>query len=698
MIQEVIKAYKEYGFKCETKYAADGLWVFTLNNGYFNNAEIVSMEDSSKVSEAFDQYTLSGYACTLRKIRSAHDVEAALFKGFFSVDSSRERLRSDYNKFTKSITSPYSSLAKYKYINAPYFINGKEGDVPVATEIISRLESDRPALFLIEAAAGFGKTCTAYEVVNEILEKSNRLPLFSELSRNRSAKIFRYVLLDEIDRTFPQLKSRLVESEISKGRVVVVLDGFDELLRKSDSGQEFERAEPMLETIGELLKSKAKIILTTRRTVLFEGDDFHRWMDANADSFDVFRFSLNEPRITDWLPQERRSEIEKSGISLEGIANPVLLSYLRCIEDQKFTAAIESKDELVESYFSHMLDRERSRQDLRLDIQGQYSVLTGIARDMIELGYTSEDREYIVEFIKSSYIKVLDEVRSGYSSSEKPSRDEVANKLASHALLDRSASDDSKIGFINEFVFGNFVAENIISDPAWMNDDLRFLEPAVLSHASRSPARRAALKGSLSSVMEFLDWTSRIDFSCRLDGGIDYPLSGGEADSLSLEGVTIGQNFVSQFQFNDCTFKKCSFDLSHLSAVTFLNCKFYECGVRGIASGQVHILGCFAEPEFIAALGRPMLPADRATDERSSELDKFILEKFWPVGSLNFHRRRPIKGICSRSNDFSPEELYEGIRSLKQRGLIFEPSKPSFVEISIDHLGEIRDILGRVGV
>lgn len=699
MIDQLVNVYKEYGFRCEKKYLDRGVLVFTLNNGYFNNAEIVSLEDNDHSAEVFEYYTAAGYACTSRRASTAVGVEAALFKGFFFVDSTKDRLKSDYQKFTKSITSFYSSSATYRYIDAPYQLDGKLGVQPIANEVLAKLSNPKPALFLIEAAAGFGKTCTAYELVNEILSTQDKLPLFSELSRNRAAKIFRYVLLDEIDRTFPQLKSRLVESEISKGRVIVVLDGFDELLRKGEAGDDFESAEPMLETIGELLKGSAKVILTTRRTVIFEGDEFHRWMDQNVDNFDVMQFRLSEPRISDWLPSDRRAVLEDAGFNINAIANPVLLSYLRCIPTVEFKSAVEDKDGLVSKYFNYMLERERIRQDLRLDVEGQHLVLTGIAKDMIDFGYTSESREYIVDLIKTNFVKLLDDVRGRYAVSEKPSRDEVANKLASHALLDKSTSDESKIGFINEFVFGSYVADNIISDSSWMNDDVRFIEPAVLSYIPRGDEVRARLKEALAGVMEFLDWSDRIDFSFKLSGNIGFELSSGEADGLSLSGVIVGEYPVDSFQFNDCEFNNCKFVKGEFSNVTFLNCKFYDCYVDdGIPrSGTVHVLGCLGDSSFIEDLGWTGSKVGGEVGLRPSEkdVDRYILEKFWPVGSMNFHRRRAIKGICARSNEFSPHELYDGIDGLKRRGLIFEPGKPSFVEISLEHLGEIRNILGR---
>ena len=686
---QIVESYRKYGFRSERKYEAKGVLVFTLQNGYFDNAEIIILATqdpacASAADQVFSDYSKAGYACTVRRFESVEQVESDLFKGFFLVESTKERLRSDYAKFTKSITATYSDDAKYQYIDSPYSLNGTDGDQSAITRIMRELESPSPTLFLIEAAAGFGKTCTAYELVNQMLLRENKLPLFSELSRNRSAKIFRYVLLDEIDRTFPQLKSKLVESEILSGRVVVVLDGFDELLRKSGEGGDFESSEPMLETIGELLQGHAKIILTTRRTVIFEGDDFHRWVEEHDDKFSIQKYRLTEPSLVDWLSDSRIDLLRSHGFDVEAIANPVLLSYLRCISDKDFAEAAADPDGLVAKYFSYMLERERVRQDLRLDVQGQLRVLKDIAKDMIELGYTSESRDYIVDLIKERQIRLLDEVRSSYAATEKPTRDEIANKLASHALLDKSSSDDSKIGFVNEFVFGSFVAENILDSADWMNDDLRFLEPAVLSYVPRSVGQKGLLRQKIDGVLEFLDWNSRILIALRLGGVIDFALLDGEADTISLENVEVGSHPVRGFQFNNCTFKACAFSLSNLDDVTFLNCKFYECMVlSGDAAGGVHVLGCIGDAELLSSLSTVGLSVEsklEAEPDREFEVDRYILEKFWPIGMLNFHRRRPIKGVCGKSNAFSPEELYAAIDRLKKRGLLFEPHRrpPAF--------------------
>ena len=85
----------------------------------------------------------------------------------------------------------------------------------------------------MEAAAGYGKTCTVYEIINSLLSSEKvQVPLFVELSKNRNARLFRYVLQDEIDKKFTQLSSAVVIREIKTGRIPLIIDGFDELIEQ----------------------------------------------------------------------------------------------------------------------------------------------------------------------------------------------------------------------------------------------------------------------------------------------------------------------------------------------------------------------------------------------------------------------------------------------------------------------------------
>lgn len=695
---ELTEIYRRYGFDLAKSYERNQVLVFTIKNGYFDNADIVPLVPDVDTTAAFSEFSKTGYACTVRPLSSPAEAEKQLFKGFFSVESIVLRLQSEYEKFTKNIVSPFSDTAKYEYINAPYRINGKTGDLTPADEVINRLSSPKPTLFLVEAAAGFGKTCTAYELVNLLVNKSEYLPLFSELSRNRQAAIFRYILLDEIDRTFPVLSSRLVQAEMRNGRVVTILDGFDELLRKAEDSADFENREPMLETIGEFLTGNAKIVLTTRRTILFEGDAFHAWVEKHIDDFDLVRIRISEPRVENWLIEDRINKLQANEFEVAKLANPVLLSYLRCISDSEFEFVASEPQLLVETYFKFMLEREIRRQDLRINPDKQQEILGSIAQDMISFGYTSEQRDYIVDHILRSNSRLLDEALKSYPSSERPTKEGIANKLASHALLDRSTREPNKIGFINEFVFGHFVSRIILGDDDWLNDDLRFIEPAVVSFQPRSQSSKNHLWDRLKPSVEFLPVTDCVDISLRLNSGVPFELSNDEVVGLEFNNISVGYKSISNFQFNECVFRDCSFNVTSFDNVTFLNCRYFGNNLIGDKpKGQVYVLGAIGDQDFINQLSQVnSLVIDEVEPDRKLLVERFILEKFWPVGrETSTHKHRPIKGVCVNNGEFNNHELYAAISSLKRKGILREPMQSSFIEINLDEISAIREILGR---
>lgn len=698
--QKLIDVYRRYGFQLARDQSKDSILVFTLKNGYFDNAEIVKLNLTADAQNTFEEFTQIGFACKTRLATSPEQAENELFKGFFSVDSTRERLQEDYRRFSTNIVAAYDKDAQYNYIKAPYQINGKDGYLSPPEEVLRLINEEGPILFLIEAAAGFGKTCTALEIVKLLADDKGHLPLYAELSRNRQARIFRYILLDEIDRTFPLLSSKLVQTEIQNGRIATILDGFDELLRKNEDTGSFENKEPMLETVSEMLSGNAKIIITTRRTVLFDGDEFHQWLDRHADSFKIIRIRIQEPQVSDWLNESRLNHLEQTGLRIEAMANPVLLSYLRCINDAKFSAAVSNPENIVESYFTYMLDRERERQDLRMSVTTQNWILRSIAEDMIQFGYTAEARDYIINYILSNLHKILDETREQYPATDKPSREEIANKLASHALLDRSDQDPNKISFINEFAFGHYVAENIINNSEWLNDDLRFIDPAVRSYQPRSVISRKMLYSRLSASLDFLDNSSQIEITTELMSRMPVALADGEAEGITLNAIRVGEFEIKNFQFNDCIFKRCEFDLRNLKTITFLNCRFYDCTVpHPDALGSIFVLGGTSDPDIVSLLGCNNTQINTATsDNTDQKVDSFLLKKLWPIGESFEHVPsrpifRPIKVLCYPTSSFSSGELYNSINRMKKQRILTEMNKTGLITINQDELAEVQKIL-----
>ncbi|RXS42920.1 hypothetical protein EST55_03975 [Idiomarina sp. 29L] len=698
------RLYKSYGFE-ELPVDNKDVLVFTLRNGHFHNADIVKVSDKVDVESTFQQLRKLNFACTVRNYSSLNEVEEVLFEGFFSAKETKQRLSREYEKHVNSIEDTLGVQGAYKYVEVAYTLNGEEGDSKLIDVITEKFESKRPTLILIEAAAGFGKTCTAFEVLNELLSsKSNKVPLFSELSRNRKAKIFRYVFLDEIDRSFPTLRSSLVQEKIKEGRVPVILDGFDELIHQSRSSDDdgYDAAEPMLDTIGELLEENSKVVLTTRRTAIFDGDAFHEWVFSHEDEFDVIRIRLKEPTISDWLTSEKIASLEKFNFPIAKLNNPVLLAYLRGLPEDEFEGVLELGDDIVKRYFYTLLEREQERQNLKLSVEEQLTIMRFVASDMVLSNYTSESKEYLEMLLSEKFARLLEKVMALYTSAERPSMDELITKITTHALLDRVGNSDN-IGFINEFVLGNFVADVVIEsdDSEWLGEQ-RFIEPAVMATVPRSVDRREMLWSSIRFALEFQAPADRVLFSQSLCGELRIDLTDDTLSAQTFRDLNLGkESKVKRFLFLDCIFQDCNFFKENFEEVTFVNCHFYGCSVADKHKAEKSNIELVNNHEdgigFLDSLGtiQNLSKSSLAEDDKSlPKVEEFILSKFWPKGRPRAHKHRPTSILYS-GGKFTPSEIHSGIDSLKAKEILSVPDKSNFLELNISKIAEIKELIGK---
>ncbi|MCA4435093.1 NACHT domain-containing NTPase [Acinetobacter baumannii] len=705
---EIIDIYKSYGFIFERTSDYNNILIFTIQSGHYHNADIIDLDypnNSSAYEKAFEDYSSAGYACIKRKFKNIESVKEGLFEGFFSVENTKNHLKKEYETHVNQIIRSFPENSEYKYINSTYDINNKKGELNPIVEITNRLNEKKPILFIIEAAAGFGKTCTAYEILNHIVTKENNMvPLFSELSRNRQAKIFHYVLLDEIDRSFPNLKSQLVKDQILKGKVPVILDGFDELLHNPNKHEHNNSStyntEPMLKTISDLLTESAKIILTSRRTALFDGDDFAEWVDEHKSMFDIYRIKINEPTITDWLPQERFQKLNRTNYPILKLNNPVLLSYLRFISDDEYTNCIENPELIIDKYFLSMLERERKRQALQLLPAEQSLILKSIAQYFIENNYTTEDKEFLHLHIEDKFEMLLENARKYYQTEDRPSTNELINKLTSHALLDRSGNSEERIGFVNDFVLGHYVVPNIIETEDWLGDKI-FIEPAVTATTPTCEDKRNELWESLGTYfyLEDSDLNLKVTSSMKLKSGIFFDLTNQLLDRVNISNLTLGENtnYVKNFTFYNCMFTNVEFYLDNFTDVAFVESKFFDCNYNGYSSSLIE-MGCTGQDDifydFITNLNKDNEKIEGNSEDTFNEIELSILDKFWPKGSSSLHKHRHHNAICGYSK-YSLTDLIKNLKQLKRRKILLTPDKEDFYEINFEFLPLIKDALGK---
>lgn len=690
--------FQEYGYI--VKETTNSYRVYLLNQGMYHGAEILMMDDSDP-NPILEKYSKLGYHAKKQIFKTIENAEEYLFSGFFNTQTTAFDIERRYEEFANSQVRHYCDAnIKYQYINMPYTVLRDDIENVSQENIISaiKMELDKPGahLIVVEAAAGFGKTCTAYEVYKSFLESSGfQKPIFTELSRNRDAKQFKYILWSEIDKEKDTTaKQDLVIYNIKKGRIPLIIDGFDELLSKDiDSGKvgqlnDFEQVETMLSTIGDLLTDNSKVILTSRKTAIFAGTEFGDWVDSYEGKFDVVRFQLNKPNIKNWLSQERYDKIKCKNVPLENISNPVLLTYLRNIDQEGFNDLLIYPEAITDKYFEHLLNREKERQNLIIRWEDQMQIFENLAKAFALFDITGESRnfikELIVEYNKSKllYYREL--------STTKQTIEELSDTLTNHALLDRVGNKDF-ITFINEFIFGYLLAKGIQKDASLFLQKLNpvpeyLIELAIHSFRFSSKEDKLRLWQKLSTIKNMV--------SLSLSIGIDSVLLGRILGTFEMKGFnsyrfekTIFDSSECKFvnsSFVDVTFDNCVFDPQTFHNVTFTGCKFIDCSIYKPESlninNQIHCYGC---DDFysglISCFEQTVASIDVENPEKNYEM--LILGKYFKVDNKS-PKMRYISTIRKEFEDDNLDKVFCVFEDLKKKGYILIDGNNSYISRS----------------
>lgn len=690
--------YERYGFEVRTQYP--GIRVYVFSSGYFHNAEIIPFNEIANYEKIQRDLTEMGYACKVRHYAGYGEIEKELFKGFFAVESTAQRLLNDYEKFSAAQSKNLGGV--YQYVLCPFVSeNDERQDLDIVTYIRDLLTADGPHLVVLEAAAGFGKTCTAYEVLHALIANKSCNPIFTELSRNRQARAFRYVLLDEIDRNYSFLKLKLVIDEIQNGRLPLIIDGFDELLYRGNETQDqtFEDAESMLDTIGDLLKNQSKVLLTTRKTAIFDGDEFHKWMAERVNQFEVTRIVLLEPTLSAWLGATKLDRLKEVNVPVADFANPVILTYLRNLPDEIFESTSISAEIIAEKYFVSLLEREQERQKLRIDPSTQQEIFKNIAKMMIDLDISSAPRELIKEFILETAKDYLIKARRNYSPSERPTLDQLADTLSVHALLDRVGRRENSVGFVNDFVFGSLIADVVLEEKTdeWIGKEY-VVDLAATAYRIRSEERRFALWKKIFFTTSFFENQMQLNYDLLLRKAPNRNYEGCTFEAMSIVDCILSDDF----NFKNCIFSRCSFNnvtfkISSIIGTGFLNCRFFNCEIlteetlstMSDDNSACWFISCTQDPsmpDIIEAMTRDGADNVDASEDKSLTLETNILKELWP------NKRRPVRVLLQRFHQLLHKRAVRAIASLERRGLIL--FKNGIFLINKDNISAVLPLLG----
>lgn len=692
------KLFEQYGYV--HKEHNTSVCVYLLNQGMYHGAEVISLDDTDK-SDIVNRYSKLGYSTKLQHFKTVDEAEKYLFTGFFNPKATKADINRRYNEFKEAQLRFYgNSDIEYKYINVPYFVyreadgDIKRGTKDVVSDIQEEITRKGAHLIIVEAAAGFGKTCTAYELYKSFLNSDQYTkPIFTELFNNRNAKQFKYVLWSEIDKEKDTTaKQDIVIYNIKKGRIPLIIDGFDELLSKDiDSGyndqqDDFEQVETMLSTIGELLDGEAKVVLTSRKTAIFAGPEFIDWVEKYNGRFDVVRFQIEKPEIREWLSAERFDKIIKNEVPIDNISNPVLLTYLRNVSDRDFNDLLGHPDSITTKYFEHLLNREKQRQNLSIRWEDQMLIFENLANTFADFGIKGESRSFVKEMLidynRSKLIYYKEAMANGQTL------DELADTLTNHALLDRMGNKDF-ITFINDFVYGYLFGTSLIKDGNTFLQNVKVLPEdhiylSIASFRYLSKDNKQKLWKKLNDVRKRLSLDLSITADAELLGKIKQSVEVAGINSRQFSNVLfeIGSCKFKEVSFVDVVFENCLFDIDVFDNTTFIGCKFNNCKVNDIAhkssKNHVHCYGCddYKSSFIVDFENTDEMPI---LEETQKNWEMEILSRYFKVDG----RSTKMKYISKLKKEFEGENIDEVFRvfdSLRKRGFIECYGNNSFIK------------------
>lgn len=699
--KEIDKLFLSYNF-CLYHKSNDKYRIYTLRYGMYHAVEILRLVEDVDITNIKNEFTEIGYAINVQDFKDQEQIEEYLFEGFFIKTPLGNELKHKYDVFVNKQLSNLPENSTYKYIESSFNLivqdenrNSIENksyngltDYKLTDKINHYLSNTKGAIFIIiEAPAGFGKTCTANEILNTFSTKeSKKLPLFTELSRNREARIFKHILLNEIDTQFPDgIKQNIVLEQITKGRIPLIIDGFDELISKENQKEDVES---MLTTIVELLKGDAKIVITSRKTAIFHSEEFLNTVYNSENEFSLAQFEIKEPTIENWLNNERIKLIENSQFPLSTIANPVLLSYLRNIHIDKLNKYLSNTSDknLIDYYIEYLLKREQERQNIKLENDDQLKIYRKLIRFFTEFDITSETKETIKEFIKDYNIDLLKSSLSKYTAEEKPSLDDLVETLANHAFLDKKAKDN--IGFVNDFIFGLLVGENLILKRYQKHHaDYKKLIPQDFAIKAIQ-----AFKGQNSEKINLL-WNEfdesfpySSDFFFDLDYYFNKPFNRHYqnlfiSDKIIKDVVFNGDSKFENAIFSNCIFKNVKFNLDNFVSCTFQNCKFYECKHTILLQRNFNdfcLFACTDDNNFINDTNLSLKVEGTIRDTEDILTEKEVLSFFFQIGQQK-PRYRKLSYIKQKLSKYSNKEVSKVIDALKSKELIHFKDDVGFI-------------------
>ncbi|MFF0611646.1 pentapeptide repeat-containing protein [Nocardia tengchongensis] len=393
---------------------------------------------------------------------------------------------------------------------------GREVQHDLVAELMNLMTAGDGRFVLLLGDFGLGKTFALRELTRRIAETTTGLvPILIELRElDRTSSLDTLLAAHLADNGESRIDLRALRYMLEQGRVVLLFDGFDELLTRLN----YDSAAEHMATLLQAAVGRAKVVVAGRTqhfksydqiaTALETRQDPHpdRYI-LNVESFtdeQVHAFLINRYGPSGPSPDARMRLLRGIPGLLELACNPRMLSFIADLPEQRLRTAAGARriigptrlyEEILTSWLAYEIEHspERASSQPTLGIDELWLAVTYFALRVWENGRPYLDLTELTEVAQAA----VQEIDAGPLNVA-----QFVHALGSRSLIVRT--DDNRFGFIHSSVRDWLVAKAIATQLRG-----QVTEPAPLAQAQLEPLAVEFLC-DLAAVELLQAWVERI--------------------------------------------------------------------------------------------------------------------------------------------------------------------------------------------
>lgn len=445
---------------------------------------------------------------------------------------------------------------------------------------------EKQRFVVIHAPAGFGKSMFSHQLAKRLAESYEHheewerppLPLLIAFGNfRRGSSNFDGLIMERLQQDGPPLVTGDAFRElILRGRVSLILDGFDEMIEANA-----EVARSNIQNFVSLAGNQARIVLTSRSTFFKTRGDVEDQLSSLGLGLDEIEV-LELKRFTDTqvmryvnkvVPHPRSAEkivrrvLDDSKLG-DVLRTPLILKEIVELErEERLSSAVLNRRGVLDVLVDKTLEREIERKDLELDTTQQMTFLEELSLELLSRETPDIDQDDLA-LLAQICIPQL---------SESENRDTTIAKLGNHFYLMNAAGERRLVSMHTvwrEFFQARALATKLNAKPQHASGVKKALSkrliplPLLEIIAELVEPSKLISFDTTATNSEFRNNWIRLALNC-----IDEK---GSLDLLIAHVEGLSAKHLSDLQFVNRDMRQADFSGSQLK-----DCRFVNCDLRG---------------------------------------------------------------------------------------------------------------------